>query len=450
MDRVTPPKLIYPRLTILYALSVLRMIQLIDTLMHKLHVAKLRWLSRVVALALVCSPLAVFSQAPPARVIGTVKSVTGKTVVLTLDNGSDSTITFADAARIVQAKPGQADLKSADPIQVSDIQVGDRVAARGQPGEANTFAASFALVMRKTDIAQKQQQEREEWRKGAGGLAKEVNAAAGTITIANSLAAAAGKPIVIHVAPQADIRRYSPDSVKFEDAKPGTLADVKVGDNVRARGTKNEDGTEFTAQGIVSGSFRNVAATVISTDAGSNSITITDLATKKPITVKIAPDSMLRRLPQMMAMGMAMRLKGISMPGGSVGMEGGQGQGAPAGSAGRGASGGTGGQPGGNNPAGQASGSYGGLRGGSDGPPDIQQMLSRMPAMPLTDLKKGDAIILVATEGSAGSVPTAITLVAGVEPILTAAPPGMNAAATMLSPWNLGQGGGGGGDAAGQ
>jgi co-chaperonin GroES (HSP10) len=428
--------------------------------MHKLHTAKLRSLGRVFGLIMVFSTLAAFSQTPPARVIGTVKSVTGSTIVVTLDSDTDSTITFGDGARIVQASPGQTDLKSATPIQVTDIQVGDRVAARGQAGEANSLAATFALVMKKTDIAQKQQQERDEWRKGVGGLAKEVNAADGTITIGNSTPTA--KPIVIHVSPQADIRRYSPDSVKFEDAKPGTLAEVKVGDNVRARGTKSEDGTEFTAQGIVSGSFRNIAATVISADAGANSITITDLTTKKPITVKIAQDSMLRRLPQMMAMGMAMRLKGISMPAGmgggapgsggngagnsaAGGWRGSQGQGA--GQAGQGAPGAAGAQPGGGSPGGQAPGDSGSFRRGSGGSPDIQQMLSRMPAMPLTDLKKGDAIILVATEGSDGSGPTAITLVAGVEPILTAAPPGMNAAATMLSPWNLGQGGGGGGDA---
>ena len=445
---------------------------MVNTLMPNLSAAKLRKFTVVSAVLIAfILPCALFSQTPAARVIGTVKSVTGNTVVVTLDSGTDSTITFADTARIVPASPGQTDLKSATPIQVSDITVGDRISAKGQAGEANTLVASFALVMKKTDIAQKQQQERDEWRKGVGGLAKEVNAAGGTITIGNSTPAA--KPILIRVAPQADIRRYSPDSVKFEDAKPGTLADVKVGDNVRARGTKNEDGTEFTAQGIVSGSFRNIAATVISADAGTNSITITDLATKKPITVKIAQDSMLRRLPQMMAMGMAMRMKGISMPAGmgggapgfggngaAGGMRGGQGQGAGAGQPGQSGPPGSGGQPGqmaqgvpgaqpgGGSPGGQASGGFGGGRGGSGGPPDIQQMLSRMPAMPLTDLKKGDVIILVATEGSAGSGPTAITLVAGVEPILTAAPPGMNAAATMLSPWNLGQGGGGGGDAA--
>ena len=392
------------------------------------------------------------AQAPPSRVMGTVKSVSGNAVVVTLDSGAEATVTFVANARIVRATPGQTDLKSAPPIQVSDIQAGDRLVAKAQAGDGNALVATTAVVMSRTDITQKQQQERDEWRRGVGGIVKEVNAAAGTITIPGSIAASS-KPIVIHVSPKTDIRRYAPGSVKFEDAKPSTLDQIKPGDQVRARGTKNEDGTDFTAQAIVSGSFREIAATVISTDAASNSVTITDLATKKPLTVKVGPDSMLRKLPQMMAMGIAMRLKGISMPGaapggasgagnGAVAAGAGQGgprQGATSGAGGNGASGwqhGLGGAPGG------PGGGFGGFRGGNGGPPDLQQMLARMPAMPVSDLNKGDAVILVATEGSSGSEPTVITMLAGVEPILTAAPAGTNAAATVLSPWNLSAGGG--------
>jgi hypothetical protein len=69
-------------------------------------------------------------------------------------------------------------------------------------------------------------------------------------------------------------------------------------------------------------------------------------------------------------------------------------------------------------------------------------MLSRMPSVAISDLQKGDAVMVVATEGSAASAPTAITLISGVEPILTAAPSGA-AAATILSPWNLGASPGG-------
>ena len=75
------------------------------------------------------------------------------------------------------------------------------------------------------------------------------------------------------------------------------------------------------------------------------------------------------------------------------------------------------------------------------GAADVQQMLSRLPVMKLGDLQKGDAVMLVTTEGSADSPLNVITLLTGVEPILTAAPSGQGAA-MLLSPWNLGSSGG--------
>jgi hypothetical protein len=86
-------------------------------------------------------------------------------------------------------------------------------------------------------------------------------------------------------------------------------------------------------------------------------------------------------------------------------------------------------------PAGSAGqGSGGGGPGGGQGG-DLQQMLTRMPPATLADLQKGDAVMLVTTEGSAGGAATAITLLAGVEPILEASP---KSQASILSPWSLG------------
>lgn len=78
----------------------------------------------------------------------------------------------------------------------------------------------------------------------------------------------------------------------------------------------------------------------------------------------------------------------------------------------------------------------GGMRPG--GPPDFQQILSRLPSSTLADLnlQKGDAVIILATEGTPSSAGTAITLLSGVEPILQAAPSASQI--MMLTPWNLG------------
>jgi hypothetical protein len=363
--------------------------------------------------------------------------------VITSDSGTDTTITISDSARIVRATPGQSDLKSAPAIQISDIQVGDRFFARGQSGDNGALVASSVIVMKKTDIAQRQQGERDEWRRGLGGIVKEVDAAIGTITVANSLAAS-GKPIVVHVSPQTVVRRYSPDSVKFDDAKPGTLDEIKPGDQLRARGTKSADGTEFTAQAIVSGAFRNIFGTVVSTDAASHSVTVMDLMTKKPVVVRVSGDSELRKLPPMAAARIAMRLKGGSPDAAADSGAPGQGR---ADNSNAGQAQGAGNRGSGQDRSSGADANSPGAHSNGGGPPDFQQMLNRMPAIAISDLNKGDAVMLVATEGTSTSGPTAIKLIAGVGPILNAAPAGAGAA-MILSPWNLSAGESAGGDSA--
>jgi len=52
---------------------------------------------------------------------------------------------------------------------------------------------------------------------------------------------------------------------------------------------------------------------------------------------------------------------------------------------------------------------------------DFQQVLERMPALTLAELKPGDAIIISSTKGAELSEATAIVVVAGVEPLLASA-----------------------------
>jgi hypothetical protein len=224
------------------------------------------------------------------------------------------------------------------------------------------------------------------------------------------------------------IRRYAPDSVKFDDAKVSTIAEIHTGDQVRARGERSADGGELAAEEIVSGSFRNIAGTVNSVDASSSTVTVHDLLSKKNVTVKITTDSQLRQLPAEMAQRMAARLK--RTVGGSA--TGAASAGTASGSDSS-ANGQNGHQAGGS--AATAGGGNAGARRPGGGAPDLQQMLGRLPAVALTELHKGDAVVILSTEGSAG-VGTIITLLTGVEPILQAAP---NASgASILSPWSLG------------
>jgi len=66
-----------------------------------------------------------------------------------------------------------------------------------------------------------------------------------------------------------------------------------------------------------------------------------------------------------------------------------------------------------------------------------------MPAASLADLQKGDAVMIVTTDAASGQDVTALTLLGGVEPILTAAPT-QATAANLLSGWSMGTGDEGG------
>jgi hypothetical protein len=379
--------------------------------------------------AVVCLAIGIATAQQPARtnLVGAVQAIDGANGQITLhtDDGKTVTVVPRAGAKFLRLPPGEKSMANATPITASDIGPGDRVLARGELSDDKTsLAATTLVIMTKADIAKKQQADQAEWQKrGVGGLVTAVDAKAGEVTI-NTRTVEGMKPLIIVASETTGVRRYAPDSVKFADAKPAMVAEIKVGDQVRALGAKSDDGTHYAAEELVSGSFRNVAATVTTIDPAANTMKVMDLSTKKPLLVHVNADSTMRKLPEMVARMIAMRTSGGG--GGAAGAGGAQraqgAQGAPSAPAG-GPAGGAGG-PGG----------PGGMRGGRGG--DMQQMLERLPAIKLADLKPGDAIIVSSTEGVDPGHVTAITLIAGVEPILSAAPAGSQRA-MMLGTWNM-------------
>jgi len=378
----------------------------------------------------------VAGQPAVARRIGAIKAINGNAITLTVDSGPDVAVTVQPNARILSIAPGEKDLKNATPIQLQGLQVGDRVRVRGQASaDGASIAALEVIVIPHTDLEARHEQERQDWQKrGLGGLVSAVDPASGTVTI--SVTSLGGKKdIAVHTSQSTLFRRYAPDSVKFDDAKPSTVQEIQPGDQLRARGDRSADGSQLTAEEIVTGTFRNVAGLVNSVDASASTISVQDLLSKKAVQVKITAESQLHKLPPEMAQRIAMRLKG-SMPPGTPGAAASNSGSAPVAGTGQPSSA----SSGGTNSGGGAMGGGGARQGGA---PDFQQMLSRMPAVTLNDLHKGDAVLIVTTQGTATGSGTAITLVSGVEPILQAAPNGSQA--MMLAPWSLG--GAPGGDA---
>ncbi|HZD47185.1 MAG TPA: DUF5666 domain-containing protein [Silvibacterium sp.] len=396
-------------------------------------------------LALTCDtpcPALLFAQAatqatPQAvRIVGTVTAIDGKALTIKSDAGATTTVGATDATRVLRAEPGAKSLSEATPAQLADIAVGDRVLVAATPADGGSPGKALRIVaMKQGDIAQKQKAEQADWqRRGIGGLVKSVDPAASTISIA-----AGSRTILIHTTPQTIFRRYDAASIKFSDAKPSSMDQIHPGDQLRARGNRSADGGELVADEVVAGSFRNIAGTVNSVDEASNTITVTDLATKKQVVIHVTPDSQMHKLPAAMAQAVAARMKNpngaapTAGTGAGAGAAGGHpattgsGAGQQQSEAGRqGASGQSGG------PGGQSTGP-GGQRSG-----DLSQMLQRTPTVQLSDLHKGDAVMIVATQGTPEAA-TAVTLVAGVEPILTA--PASASQSMFSASWNLGGGG---------
>lgn len=359
------------------------------------------------------------SGAAATRAIGTVKSIVGNVITLVTDAGAQVNITASDATKLVRVAPGQTTLQGATVIHLQDLQVGDRILVRGEAAvTGGTINAASIIVMKKSDLQARQAEERQEWARGVGGLVKSVDPATGTIAI--TVAALGGtKTVEIHTTKETVLRRYAPDSVQFDDAKPGTLDQIHPGDQLRARGIRSPDGSTFDAQGIVSGAFRNIAGTVEAIDASANAIQVKDLISKRAFLVKFTPQSEIRQLAPEMAQRIAMRLRMAQQTGRS---------GSDATAENRAA--------GGNQEhARQGFGERpGGFQRGSASGADLQQMLNRLPPATLGNLQKGEAVMIVSTQGAVPGEVTAITLLGGVEPILEA-PSG--AQSMTLSPWSL-------------
>ncbi len=380
------------------------------------------WRGAIGLLGMMLAVSMAHAQAAP-HYLGTISAINGNTLTVKTAQG-DQTVEVPSTAQLKRIEPGQTNLSAAVSMALSELTVGDRVLVNLDP-KASTPQALRVIAIKHEDVEKMQEAEREDWKlHGVGGLVKSVDPATGTIV----LAAGAGpvtKTLTIHTTQATVLKRYAPASVNFDLAQPAPISDVHAGDQLMARGAQTANGTEMTAVEVVSGSFRNISGIITSLDPGSSTMVVKDLASKKDVTIQVPANTEMRQLPERMAQMLAARLN----------RDGGE----------RGGQGGFGGPPGGGG-GGRFARGGGGQRGeGGPGEMDPQQLLSRAPSIHLADLKKGEAVMLVSTSGT--SDVTAITLLAGVEPLLQAP-----ASQDLLASWSMNTsapadaGGGGGAD----
>ncbi len=364
--------------------------------------------------------LSVFGQTPSASpapavsgVIGEVKNIDAAAhqVIVRTDGGVLVTVNLSDKTQYKRMALGAKTLENAANIAVADVGQGDRVWARWRAGvDQKTTPTPQLIVMSKADVAKKQEQERTEWRRrGVSGIVASVNPSTQEITVSSRTMAGAPQSVIIPVNDKVMMRRYPPDTIpKYSEAKPSKLEEVKVGDQLRALGDKSTDGTHLAAEEVVFGTFKIAGGTVTAIDPATNQIKISDLQTKKPLTIILKPESVLRRFPEGGGM-FGMGAGGAGGPGAAGGAPGqGQPQQRPQGD-----------RPQGERPQGAGPG---GLQGGGPGRGgagmNMADLLERLPIISIKDLKIGDMIIMSSLQGSDPTQLTAISLVTGVQPLL--------------------------------
>ena len=341
-----------------------------------------RLLGRVVRLLaglVLALPASGRAQANPPRkadsVVGEVAALdaTARRLTLKPDAGGAVEIAVEERAVILRTKPGVSTLADATPVPLQEIVVGDRVLARGALAEDKaSLTARQLVVMTRDDIARKQEAERAEWRRrGVLGVVTAVDAQKGEISLRVGRIAAAPSLVVETADRKVSFRRYAADSVKFSDTRPSALGEVRVGDQLRALGERTPDGARVAAEQIVFGTFRTVAGTVTAIDAGKNEVTMRADDTRRLLTVTVGPDARVRRLPPEMAVRLAR---------------------------------------------------FAGGGGGADAGPE--DLLERMPATTLAELKAGDRILVASTEGGDPGRLNAIAIVSGLEALRPAAASG--------------------------
>jgi ribosomal protein L24 len=350
--------------------------------------------------------------ARPSVVTGDVTGLSaGKIVLQTKDGSMDVLLT--EKTEFKRVAPDNPKLSAATPANLSDIGVGDKLVVSGVvAADKKSVPARTVFLMTKSDIAQKQAKEGEQWRtRGVAGKVVSVNPQTNQITV-EVRGLANTTSVILTPKANAVFRRYAPGSVRYSDAKTSSVGEIKAGDMLRALGDKSADGATFAAEEVLTGAFQTVAGTVKTIDAATGEVVISDFQTKKDITITVVSATTLKKFPEEMAQRMA-QMQTMQAAGGVRP----QGQG-------QGGAGGmrppqSGGAPGSENPGGQARGGFGGgMRGAQGG---IDDMLERFPNITVADLKAGDMIAVSSMKTANADRLTAIKLLAGVEPFLRAA-----------------------------
>ena len=234
---------------------------------------------------------------PSKSILGTVTEFKMSSLEIGLqpDTGAPMFFKVSPQTEVVQVAPGERDLTKAHKIRVTDLALNDRLLVSFVDGMSE---ARRIVMISSDDIEKRNEAERIDWKKrGITGVVAAKNGDEITLQMRTPK----GPPeMTVVITPKTVIRRYAPDSVKFLDAEWSKAGEIAVGDQLRARG--DTDGTRLTAQDVVFGTFLSRLGAITAIDADARTITIDDLVTKHPVTIRVTADTQLKSMPDFRAL----------------------------------------------------------------------------------------------------------------------------------------------------
>jgi preprotein translocase subunit YajC len=333
------------------------------------------------------------ASAAQSRIVGEVTAVDKATnqVTIKADSGESIIIATSDTSAVLRLPAGETSAQKAVKITPGDIAVGDRIFAKvaggGNPVVVSQIVVSGGAVSAAASPDPARQ--RVDRARGLNGRITALNPEKKEISVQSRSRDGVGT-ITILTSDGTRFFRYAPDSMDVKDASRSSFAGLKVGDQLRALGDTNEDGTRFTADEIISGLTARTGGQVIAVNPGSNEVAIKNNQ-GQTITVAIGARSKLRRVStEDVASLEANRPARPDRPAATAGQPPAQ-DGRPRERRER--------------PAGEERRPRPG-RG-------IQEMIETLPAIKLSDLKKGDQVFVQGTQGADPAHVTAIMLMTG-------------------------------------
>ena len=330
---------------------------------------------------------------------GEVVSSDASQIVIKTKDGEIVAI-ISDKTEFKVVPPDNPSLRAAVAADAKSVGTGDKLLVTGMvSADRKTIPAKAVYLITKASIADRLKKEAEAWRtRGISGKVVTYNPQTNAITV--SIKGLMGdRTMTVKSSDKTEYFRYSAESVQFSDARKSVFGEIEPGDAIRALGDKNADGSELTAEKVITGAFKTVAGNVVSVNVESGEVTISDITSKKNVVIFVPATATIQQFPAEMAQRFAMLQSGggFVRPGPGVGQ-----------------------------PQGQPNMSQGGMqqggamRAGAGPGPGIDDILERLPKISVKDLKVGEMIAVSSSKGKDASRITAIKMVSGVEPLIRA------------------------------